>query len=295
VVLFGRRIFWATALWVSLSLVFFIPRALAQTGGPPLWQRCPTTSAAEAREQCEGEGRLTGRALSDGYILIGISGILPVEAELNNPDPQNHQRVRNLLLSAADFQAAIEADRTNQRALVCRGIMFLALLSADLAIADFSDALRIEPKDYEVLIARARAYAGKHYFRRSLDDLNRAIEIDPMNASAFGFRGDVFRFLGWPGRAYADYNNAAKREPDVKQWVERRDAPAKLLGRRGKARREASATNLFPTTVTVNFAHGQTETEVRDALKRWEDGEVGLQEARQLFEGAMPRCAFHYL
>jgi hypothetical protein len=61
-------------------------------------------------------------------------------------------------------------------------------MAVDPAIADFSEALRMAPKDYDVLVARAKAYTMKQYLRRTMDDLNRAIEIDPMKASAYGFR-----------------------------------------------------------------------------------------------------------
>jgi tetratricopeptide (TPR) repeat protein len=294
VVLFRRRSLWATALCVLSSLVLIVPQAFSQTEEIPPWRRCAPASGTEAGEQCKGEGGLSGRALSDAYILIGASRIPSVEAELNSADSQDDRWALHLLLSAY-FQQAIDADLTNVRARVCRGLMFLALPSADSAVAEFSKALRMEPKDYGVLIARAKAYTMKKQFRRALDDLNRAIELNPMKASAFGFRGDMFRLLGWPGRAYADYNNAAKREPDVTVWVERRDAAARLLGQRGKARRGAPAADAVPTNVTVNFVLGQDKQEARDTLKRWESGEVSLQEARQLFEGNTPRCVLHYL
>ena len=292
--LFGRSV-WAAALWVLASLVVVVTPVFSQTDEIPPRQRCSAASGTEAGEQCtRSERRLSGKALSNAYTMAGISDLVLMDFKLR-ADPQSNLSKTIFGLWARNFQLAIDVDPSNQRARVCRGLLYLARMQSDPAIADFSEALHMEPKDYDLLIARAKAYTLKQYLRRALDDLNRAIEVDPMKAAAFGFRGDVFRLVGWPGRAYADYNNAVKREPDVAVWVERRNAAAKLLGRRGKARQTTSAASGFPTTVIANFVPGQNELGVSDTLKRWEAGEVSLQEARQLFERATPRCILHYL
>jgi tetratricopeptide (TPR) repeat protein len=299
VVLFGR-FFLAQTLCVLSALCLGVPGGVAQTAHVAPWERCMAPS--EGDDQCTSEGRLIGRALSDAYTLHGISGfrLLLSNSPVSVNDrsllqQEGNRRALSLLLLSADFGQAIDLDPNNQPARVCRGMIELAQGTPDPAIIDFTEALRTAPSDYDLLIARARAYAGKQYFRRTLVDLNRAIEIDPMRASAFGFRGDVYRFLGWPGRAYADYANAVKREPDLAAWVERRDAVQRLLGRRGKGRRSAPAGELFATSVFANFARGHDEPAVRDTLERWEAGDVSLQEARLLFEGATPRCVLNYL
>jgi hypothetical protein len=98
VVLVRRRILWATALWVSLSLDLFISKALAQTDEIPPWQRC-SPSLGTDQNVCTGEGRLTGLILSEAYTLMGISELLAMRREeLGSPDPSispDHRRSEN--------------------------------------------------------------------------------------------------------------------------------------------------------------------------------------------------------
>jgi len=301
VVLFGRRVFWASALWVLSSVVLIVPQAFSQTDEIPPWQRCSPSSGTEPGEQCTSEGRLTGRALSDAYTLRGMSQLFPLlyGSSSSSDDPEHIQQERNrralnLLLVGSDFNQAIEIDPSNLRARVCRGITSLAQGDISPAIASLSEAIRLAPKDYEVLIARARAYAMKQTFQRAIDDLNRAIEIDPMKASAFVFRGDVYQALGRPHLAYADYSTAVKLEPDVADWVKRRDGAAKFVGRRIRTKMASRYVRDVFRAGLARATDSQAVSKVSDTVKRWENGEVSLQEAMQAFDGGNPRCVLAY-
>jgi tetratricopeptide (TPR) repeat protein len=134
----------------------------------------------------------------------------------------------------------------------------------------------------------------KQTFQRAIDDLNRAIEIDPMKASAFVFRGDVFQALGRPNLAYSDYNTAVKLEPDVADWVKRRDGAAKFVGRRVRTKMASRYLRDVFRAGLARATDSQAASKVSDTVKRWENGEVSLQEAMQAFDGGNPRCVLAY-
>ena len=150
----------------------------------------------------------------------------------------------------AAFEEAVKADAGSIEARIGRGDVRAALAAwrfpagdfsrhADLeaAIADFDAAIKLDPQ-------RAEAYAGRGFarvkfavarifargtideiFKNGLDDLNRAIELRPGDATLYVLRGDAYqekavysRYRSDPHRppaeaAFADYKTAAKLDP----------------------------------------------------------------------------------
>jgi hypothetical protein len=76
-----------------MGVVVFIPLipvASAQTDEIPPWQHC--SAGTEPSGQCSDEGRLAKKALSDAYMLMGISTMLQLRAAFNNGDPPNDRQ-----------------------------------------------------------------------------------------------------------------------------------------------------------------------------------------------------------
>jgi tetratricopeptide (TPR) repeat protein len=61
------------------------------------------------------------------------------------------------------------------------------------AIADFSRAIEINPRDSWALSRRGAAYQSLKIFEEAYIDLTHAVEIDPNNAWAWAQRGSLFR------------------------------------------------------------------------------------------------------
>ncbi|MDR2485684.1 MAG: tetratricopeptide repeat protein, partial [Treponema sp.] len=62
----------------------------------------------------------------------------------------------------------------------------------DQAIADLSQAIRLNPNDAAVYHKRGAAYARKGDCDRALADYNQAIKIDPNYALAYNDRGAAY-------------------------------------------------------------------------------------------------------
>lgn len=61
------------------------------------------------------------------------------------------------------------------------------------AIAAFSKAVAAQPRDVELLIDRAFAYAGLGRYAEAIDDLSQALEIAPGRADAYLYRAGAHR------------------------------------------------------------------------------------------------------
>jgi tetratricopeptide (TPR) repeat protein len=80
----------------------------------------------------------------------------------------------------------------------------------DRAIADYSDAIRLDPEDAIAYSNRGDVYRSIHDCDRALADYNEAIRLDPRDAAAYNGRGVVYECKNDPARATADYNEAQR-------------------------------------------------------------------------------------
>jgi tetratricopeptide (TPR) repeat protein len=94
-----------------------------------------------------------------------------------------------------------------------RGICWYERDEPDLAIADYNEALHLDPSDASIYYERGRAYEDKDDDRRALADLNEAIRLDPKYAWAYHERGFVYSDMGDYRKALADFNEAIRLDP----------------------------------------------------------------------------------
>lgn len=80
-------------------------------------------------------------------------------------------------------------------------------------LADFSEALRINPKSFRALSNRGATYNELEQYDRALEDLNQAVELKPDYAMAYRNRGDAYRGKGDREHAIADYRKALSLNP----------------------------------------------------------------------------------
>ena len=86
--------------------------------------------------------------------------------------------------------------------------------SPTLAIADYSQSIRLSRDNPRAFFNRGLAYANKGEYERAVADFNEAIKLDPRDAEAYVSRGAVHEELGNEAAARADYRKALEIVPD---------------------------------------------------------------------------------
>ena len=76
------------------------------------------------------------------------------------------------------------------------------------AHAVLTAAVKLQPEDPERLVDRAAVLAERGLYGGAVDDLDRAIALDPGRADSYAFRASAHRFLDDLGRAEADAEGA---------------------------------------------------------------------------------------
>jgi tetratricopeptide (TPR) repeat protein len=98
-------------------------------------------------------------------------------------------------------------------AYVNRGIAYHDKDDYDRAVADYTQAIKLDPKDAFAYNDRGNAYRDNGDNDRAIADFNQAIQLDPKYAFAYNGRGFAYRNKGDNDRAIADFNQAIQLDP----------------------------------------------------------------------------------
>jgi tetratricopeptide (TPR) repeat protein len=132
--------------------------------------------------------------------------------------------------SATSEESVQQAEPTTAAGFSARGVTALNQGRLEAAIADFSQAVRLDPTQ------------GKHYYNRglarlragqydlALADIDKATSINPKDALAFSARGEIKLINGRYALAKADFDLAAQLAPNDRQLIAHRAAAFERAG-----------------------------------------------------------------
>ncbi|MFH0946712.1 MAG: tetratricopeptide repeat protein [Planctomycetota bacterium] len=90
-----------------------------------------------------------------------------------------------------------------------------------LAAQDWTGAVEAATKcieqqegNYDALFLRARAYTSLMMMQRALDDVERAIELNPGSSALIGFKGNLLSYMGEDEKSIEFYDETMKAVPD---------------------------------------------------------------------------------
>jgi len=132
--------------------------------------------------------------------------------KLNDDDV--YLRVPNNYRASTQDLAAKIAERPNSaQEFIDRGLMLLDHRKFDEAIADFTEAARLAPKNPWAVANRALAYLYKNNFTAAAKDIAAAEAIDPGNSVLWRAKGLRAEEQGDPASAYMFYSKSLTVDP----------------------------------------------------------------------------------
>lgn len=113
------------------------------------------------------------------------------------------------------YDSVIDPKESDSLALYRRGVAHNGLGQTDRALADYSEAIRLDPDEPNAYFERGIVLATrKRAYVRAIADFNRALELAPNNIDALVHRGDAYGQMGDFARALADLDRAVGLAPD---------------------------------------------------------------------------------
>jgi tetratricopeptide (TPR) repeat protein len=135
----------------------------------------------------------------------------------------------------ADYSNAIGINPKYTDAYSNRGIAYKNLGQWDKAIADYSRAIEMSPKYDKAWYNRGLAYYTLGRWDMAIADYSEAIGINPEYTEAYNNRGVAYNDLGQWDKAIADYSRAIGIDPDYKDAYSNRGIAFRNHGEWDKA------------------------------------------------------------
>ena len=190
--------------------------------------------AYESRCAAYNDGKASDYAIADC-----------TQAILREPTARGHSNRGNAYYvkgdndkAIADYSEAIRLNPKDAAVFSHRGSAYLAKGQHDRAIADYSQAIQLDPKDATAFNNRGNAYYANGEHERAIADYNQVIQIDPKNARSYLNRGLANLYLGASAKAQADLNQASALDPNdvyVALWLDIANKRSKSASRLAKA------------------------------------------------------------
>lgn len=170
--------------------------------------------------------------LSAVFLLLSAAAI-----SAQNPEAKKiYQQVKENILQignaqcVSDMTRAISLDQTQAEYYYYRGFCFSLLDKDKEALADYDQALKLNPALLDALYSRSYLFAHTDR-QKAIPDLKRIIEIDPKQSNAYGILASYYLELG-------KYDDAFAMGQKVNELVPEGGAgyryEAESLARRGK-------------------------------------------------------------
>jgi tetratricopeptide (TPR) repeat protein len=138
-------------------------------------------------------------------------------------------------LAVADFTEAIKLDPKQPAPYWQRGQAFDRWGAYDKAAADFTKVLELEPKNVRAYLARGMARGELRDHDGALADFGKVLELESKNPMARALRGWVFQKKGDLARAVAEFDEALKQQPRAPHVLRARGEALMARGEYDKA------------------------------------------------------------
>jgi tetratricopeptide (TPR) repeat protein len=165
----------------------------------------------------------------------------------------------------ADFTEAIKLDPNSSIAYQERGDAYYYKGDNDQAIADYNQAIRLSPNVASTYNSRGDTYRAKGDHDRAIADFTQAIRLDPNVASTYNNRGLAYGQKGDHDRAIADYTQAIRLDPnDAAAYVNRGSTYSDKGDYDRAITDHTQAVRLDPNYASTYYARGNAYYHKRD-------------------------------
>jgi tetratricopeptide (TPR) repeat protein len=125
-----------------------------------------------------------------------------------------HGRLKDNNRAIADFSEALRLQPQSFAAYFNRGVIYGELDNRQLALADFSAAIRLKP-DPNAYFDRGFVYARTGDMQSAIADFSQVVHLTPGRAEAYYYRAVAYRNVGDTQRATTDFATAFRLDPKL--------------------------------------------------------------------------------
>lgn len=179
------------------------------------------TPSAASRRDIRGWGHFErGIALQESDNHDGAIEAFTEAIKIQNHPDYYHRRstsyhmIGKYDLAIADDTKAIQLDPNKADHYYSRGLSYHALRDYDLAIIDFDNAIRLDSGNAEYYYASGVSLAEQGEHDKAIAALDQAIQLNPKEANHFIERGKSYTWNNNFEQAIADFNRGIQLDPN---------------------------------------------------------------------------------
>jgi len=135
------------------------------------------------------------------------------EAEAAFKSGKNYHEKKEYDMAIKEYSKAIRLDPNFVMAYVNRGRIYSRKNEFDLAIRDYTKAIKLNPTEALTYLERGKIYTGKREYDLAIKDYNETIRLEQTNTRAYHLRGHTYRRKKEYDLAITDYTEAISLEP----------------------------------------------------------------------------------
>jgi uncharacterized protein (TIGR02145 family) len=159
----------------------------------------------------------------------------------------------------AEYSEAIRVDPNYADAYYCRGIVYIAIGSHDEAIADANKVIQLDHNYALAYYIRGLAYGAKGDCDNAIANHTESILLDPANAKVYCYRGLAYGFKGDYDKAIVDLAESIRLDPTDAMWRYYRGLTYGIMGDYDKAIVDfTESIRLDPTNTIAYSSRGGT-------------------------------------
>ncbi len=167
--------------------------------------------------RCDAFRSIVHGVASTLMLMILVTWAAAQSPKLSNVDLCNGKDRTSSQPQIIGCTALIKSDADNPKVLAIaynnRGNAYTGQGQYDLAIADFDELIKLNPKYAKPFNNRGVAYQKKGDFDRAIEDFDAAISLDADYAMAFANRAEVYQKKSDYSHALTDFDEAIRLQP----------------------------------------------------------------------------------
>jgi len=206
-------------IFLALSFAGFVITNLC-LGNTKFYYRASFSSPSTFSQQldwCSGKGNASAKQIISGCTMLIDSGRGNnkglSEATYNRGNA--YASIGELDRAIADYDQAIQLNPAMARAFDNRGLAYSEKDQFERAVADYDEAIRLNPNSAAAFHNRCWAQVALGHTRDALSDCNESLRIEPQDAGTLRTRGFAYLKAGAFDRAILDYDAALQNDPKM--------------------------------------------------------------------------------
>ncbi len=185
---------------------------------------------AEAKGASSSRDGTSVRWVTDITISNNVEHILQENKEPSQPASTDVQTFRgqeeldNIVIrhgrerALADYSEAIRLAPKDSSYYKARGLVHAANGEFEKSLVDLTEAIRLDPKDADGLTRRSQVYAEKGDLDKAIADMTEVIRLNPKSPEAYERRANLYSRKHDTEKAKADFAQAARLRPDEDRY-----------------------------------------------------------------------------